>query len=219
MKIKPMIALVSRQQIYDCICDFFAKEITPSKYAPSDEAETKMQIHFSNYMSQWHDILREVPIPKCCNIEGCGEETWEIDESLRIPTTGRTFYIAGELKFHGQKMAERDFVGDAKKDIKRMLCVYQKYIDVTMTFTAFVTCDEKERDDLYQFAVRLNGVKANKLTCPDDGYYAVVIRIDFDTTIIPQAPQYAEYWNDWLKSVIADKKKDYYFPKRCVPMW
>lgn len=220
MKIKPVIAPQSRQQIFDYICEFFAKEITPSKYAPSDEAETKMQIHFSQYMSDRYDVLREVPIPKCCDIEGCGEKSWEIDESLLIPTTiGHTFYVAGELKFHGREMEERKFVEEAKNDIKRMRCVYEKYIDVTMTFTAFVTCEEKERDEVYQYAESLRNISAKKITCPENGYYAVVVLIDYITTISPHAPRYAEHWNDWLKSVIADKKKDYYFPKRCVPMW
>ena len=218
---KPVIAPQSRQQIFDCICEFFTKKVTPSKYVPTDEAETKMQIHFSDYMSQWHDILREVTIPKCCDIEGCGEKTWEIDESLLIPTTiGHTFYVAGELKFHGREMKDRKFVEEAKNDIKRMLCVYEKYIDVTMTFTAFVTCDEKEHDEVYQFAQRQNGVIAKKLTCSEDGYYAVIIRIDFDTKINPHAPLYATHWNDWLNSVRDDEKKnDYYFPKRRLPMW
>lgn len=217
---KPVIAPQSRQQIFDCICEFFTKKVTPSKYVPADEAETKMQIHFSDYMSQWRDVLREVTIPKCCDIEGCGEKSWEIDESLLIPTTiGHTFYVAGELKFHGQEMKDRKFVEEAKNDIKRMRCVYEKYIDVTMTFTAFATCDEKERDEVYQYAESLRNISAKKITCPENGYYAVVVLIDYITTISPHAPRYAEHWNDWLKSVIADKKKDYYFPQKRVAMW
>ena len=220
MKIKQIIAFASRQQIFNRICEFFSNEVTPSKYVPTEEAETKMQIHFSDYMSQWHDILREVTIPKCCDIEGCGEKSWEIDESLLIPTIiGHTFYVAGELKFHGQEMKDRKFVEEAKNDIKRMRCVYEKYIDVTMTFTAFATCDEKELDEVYQYAESLRNISAKKITCPENGYYAVVVLIDYITTISPHAPRYAEHWNDWLKSVIADKKKNYYFPQKRVAMW
>ena len=214
MKIKQIIAFASRQQIFNSICEFFSNEVTPSKYVPADEAETKMQIHFSDYMSQWHDVLREITIPKCCDIEGCGEKTWEIDESLLIPT-----YVAGELKFHGREMKDRKFVEEAKNDIKRMRCVYEKYIDVTMTFTAFVTCDVNECDEVYQYAENLHGIIAKKINCPEKGCYAVVVRIDYNTTISPQAPKYAEHWNEWLKSVKDNKKNDYYFPQKRFPLW
>lgn len=216
MATKQTMTLSFLNDVFQEICDFAINEATPSKYCKEEQPEESMQIHFGKFMSQWYDVLREVEIPALCKLTGSGEDRWEIDESLQFPAIDkRMFYAAGELKFHGKEMKDRDFVAEAKEDIRRMLCVAPYFFDTTMTFTLFISCDKQEIDDVHKYAKQQVKIKNIKVLDAPEGYFAIAIQIIPDSQEDSHAPFYGVHWKERYDYLVSTKQlKNNYFPKR-----
>ncbi len=188
---------------------FVNSEATPSEYDKKEEQqENEMQKHFSIFMSQYYDVLREVSIP------ACGEKgTWEIDESMRSKVQEKDVFYTDELKFHGKGMStSRQYVTEVKDDIKRMIRVSNKYFDVVLGGICFITCDSEEAVEVCDYA-RQFGLLVYRESVPEEGYVAVV------ATIVPAVnrdhttPLYSEAWRNRLENVIKDGTiENNYFP-------
>ncbi len=215
MAIKRIVDTVNlRKQIEK----FTEEKATPSAYCKNNKKENpekKLQKHFSECLSIEHDVMREISINALSRLPGSGEEKWEIDETLLIPTTMGAFYATGELKFHGKDMVEtRDYVGEVKEDIKRMVDVARSYSDVTMAFSLFITCDEKEIDEVSAYANQFGDiVTVIKVSVNEDGYCAIM------TAVVPKAGHvmYAFYshWAERLSYLQTTKQiQDNYYPRK-----
>lgn len=189
---------------------FVKSEATPSEYdkKKDNQHENEMQIHFGRYMSQYYDVLREVSIP------ACGKDgTWEIDESMKTTAQQQVIYYIEELKFHGQGMFDaRQYAEDVIDDIKRMVCVSNKYYDVLLGGICFITCESKEAEEVYDYAQQ-SGLIAYIDTTQEEGYVAVVV------TIVPKenrdhtAPLYTGAWRARLDTVNRNgTEKENHFP-------
>ena len=202
------------KKIFDQVCEFAKKESTPSNYCLDDEPENALQIHISKYLSRWHDVLREVNIPAVCHIDGSGDNLWEIDESLQLEAINRRiFYATGELKFHGDGMVSRDFVTEAENDIKRMLCVADRYFDATMAFTLFITCDKKEIDSVIAFATKIpDEIVIQNLEVSEKGYYAIATLYIPKTKEDSHDPLYGQHWKERIEYLkLTNQLKDNFF--------
>lgn len=189
---------------------FVKSEATPSEYdkKKDDQQENEMQIHFARYMSQYYDVLREVSIP------ACGEDgTWEIDESMKTTAQQQVVFYTEELKFHGKGMSDsRQYADEAIEDIKRMVCVSNKYYDVLLGGICFITCEPKEADEVYTYARRM-GLIADIEATQEKGYVAVVVTIVPDVNRDHTAPLYTGAWRARLDTVKRNgTEKENYFP-------
>ena len=211
--------IVDTTDIRKQIEDFTKETATPSVYCKDnmkDTPEQKLQKHLSEYLSDEHDVLREISIPALESLPGSGVTRWEIDETLLIPTNIMgSFYATGELKFHGKDMADtQGYVKDVKEDIRRMKDVARLYSEVTMAFALFITYDEKERDEVYAYANQLeSAVTAKKVSLKEKGYYSVLV------TIAPSAGQaaysFTQHWRERLEYLRAtNKTQNNYFPRK-----
>lgn len=202
------------KQMFDLICDFAQNVVNPDKYSESDKPEDEMQKHFSEYMSKCWSVLREVNIPAKKEIDGCGKNYWEIDETLYAQGADRTtFYITGELKLHTERMSNtRNYCDDVVIDVKRMKYVSHEYFNVPMGFVLFVTCDKEECDNVESEIRNMQDVR-NCIIKEKGQYYALIIRI------IPQNNEalhcYSSHWRnreEYLRS--NNNLKEYYFPRK-----
>lgn len=215
---KRKIGTYCLEDIFSQVCEFVECELKPSVYCDVDLHEKKLQKDVAKYLSEdkkgqsGHDVLREVVIPMLCKLRSSGDENWNIDESLLVKSVnGPDFYATGELKFHGKSMTDRPFIDQANDDVTRMLYVSRYYVDVPMGFSVFVTCDEKERNEVFSYADSQHPYKIKNITLQKEGYYAVAIMF------LPTADEapfgYAAYWNKHLTNLRkANKLKDNYFP-------
>ena len=181
--------------LMDKICEFAEKIATPYTYANSKEPETEMQIHFGKYMSKCWRVLREVSVPAKKEIDGCGKNHWEIDETLYVQgVDGTTFYITGELKLHTERMSDtRNFVDQVVADVKRMKYISHEYFNVPMGFALFITCNKKECDAVKSEIRNMQDI--SKCIVKKNGqYYALIVEIIPSCSSSPY--DYFSHWSD-----------------------
>lgn len=104
--------------------------------------EDKFQEAFCDYMNaHYHETKREVRVPTLKQIDGLGKEHWEIDESTKYD---KNEYIPCELKFHGTKLEEREYVDEVHIDAEEMVEIVKQFKDVNVGVCIFVTTEEDE---------------------------------------------------------------------------
>ena len=206
------------KDIFSSICEFAENEVTIDEYSKSDTPENEMQKHFSEFVSHHYDVLREVNIPAKKEIDGCGKDNWEIDETLYIQgTNGMTFYITGELKLHTERMSDtRNYCDEVLADVERMKYISHEYSDVPMGFILFVTCDDEECQCVVNKIERLidtNKVQIDYELKMNDNYNAIIVRIKPQNTEALYC--YSHHWKARL-NYLRNKGniEEYYFSNK-----
>lgn len=104
--------------------------------------EDALQNALCKYMNAYYkETKREVRIPTLKQIDGLGKEHWEIDESTKYD---KNEYIPCELKFHGTKLEEREYVDEVHIDAEEMVEIVKQFKDVNVGVCIFVTTEEDE---------------------------------------------------------------------------